>query len=71
MANLVIVDEDTCKGCSLCEVACPQGVLVMDKSRVNAIGYNPMLFKHADACTGCKICALVCPDSVLTVEKGV
>jgi 2-oxoglutarate ferredoxin oxidoreductase subunit delta len=65
-APLVIAD-DHCKGCELCVGACPKGVLALDRSRVNALGYHPVELTDASACTSCAFCARVCPDSVFTV----
>ena len=59
---------DRCKGCSLCVVACPKGILGLDVSTVNALGYNPIRLTDAGACTSCALCARVCPDAVFTVS---
>lgn len=56
-----------CKGCELCVGACPRKVLALDRSRVNALGYHPVLLVDAAGCTSCALCARVCPDAVLTV----
>ena len=62
--------DDLCKGCDLCVWACPKQVLYLDKTRVNAKGYNPAA-KHEDkACSTCGVCAKICPDSAITVTRG-
>jgi 2-oxoglutarate ferredoxin oxidoreductase subunit delta len=66
----VFVDERLCKGCSLCVINCPMGVLELDSSKLNEKGYNPATPANADKCTGCAICALMCPDVAITVERG-
>jgi len=59
--------EAHCKGCELCVAACPKGVLALDRSRVNVLGYHPITLTDAAACTSCAFCARVCPDAVFTV----
>ena len=56
-----------CKGCGLCVEACPQHVLVLDESSVNALGHHPVRLVEPGACTSCVLCARVCPDAVFTV----
>jgi 2-oxoglutarate ferredoxin oxidoreductase subunit delta len=66
----VIVDEDRCKGCTLCTSACPQDVLLMANERLNTRGYHPVEYRDADGrCTGCGLCAVICPDVCLTVYR--
>ena len=64
----VIVNTERCKGCGLCVVACPGGVLELAKE-VNSKGYNFALFKNPDECTGCANCGYVCPDGCITVYR--
>lgn len=61
------VNTDRCKGCALCTVACPKGVIAMSK-KVNANGYQ---YAEAinDNCIGCSSCGIVCPDGCITVYK--
>jgi 2-oxoglutarate ferredoxin oxidoreductase subunit delta len=58
---------DRCKGCELCVTACPHGVLELDVSIVNRLGYHPVRLTDAAGCTSCVICARVCPDAVFTI----
>jgi 2-oxoglutarate ferredoxin oxidoreductase subunit delta len=58
---------DHCKGCGLCVDACPPHVLELDRERVNALGYNPVMLTDNERCTSCARCARVCPDTVFTV----
>ena len=66
----VIIDEERCKGCSLCQQACNPGVLHLAADRFNARGYRPAVLIDPDQrCTGCGLCAVVCPDVCLTVFR--
>ncbi len=66
----VLIDSARCKGCSLCVEFCPQGVLHIDSSSLNAKGYRPAILADPDgACTGCAVCALVCPDTTIAVYR--
>ena len=64
----LLVATDRCKGCELCVLACPEGVLALDRSHVNALGYNPIQVVAPHLCTSCALCARVCPDAVFTVR---
>ena len=65
----VIIDEQRCKGCELCVVACPTDVLSLQAKGVNDRGYHFAYSAHPDNCIGCASCALVCPDACFTVYK--
>lgn len=66
----VTFDENRCKGCELCTTACPQSVLHMDRSRLNAKGYHPAVLRDLEGkCTGCALCAVICPDVAITVYR--
>jgi 2-oxoglutarate ferredoxin oxidoreductase subunit delta len=66
----VVIDEDRCKGCTLCTTACPQDILVMADDRLNARGYRPVqLVDPQGRCTGCALCAVICPDACFTVYR--
>ena len=62
------VDEHYCKGCALCEVACPPGVIGMAADRLTSKGYHPAEL-IAEGCTGCGICTVVCPEAAITVYR--
>ena len=64
----IVVDNERCKGCSLCVVACPVKVISRAKE-VNAKGYNYAREYVEDTCIGCSACATVCPDGCITVYK--
>jgi 2-oxoglutarate ferredoxin oxidoreductase subunit delta len=61
------IASERCKGCELCVAACPPGVLALDPTIVNPLGYHPVRLIDAAACTSCARCAKVCPDAVFTV----
>ncbi len=68
MRGTVIINIETCKGCSLCIPVCKQNSLALSK-KLNSQGYNYIELVN-DECTGCVNCALVCPDSVFTVYRA-
>lgn len=61
-------DQDICKGCGLCALACPRGIIGFSEG-LNAKGYHPAALKDGGACVGCALCARMCPDSAITVTK--
>ncbi len=64
----IVVNDNYCKGCSLCIAACPQEVLELDMERLTPKGYHPAKMLE-ETCTGCGICAVVCPDAAITVYR--
>jgi NAD-dependent dihydropyrimidine dehydrogenase PreA subunit len=58
--GLVVIDQDLCKGCSLCVLFCPPKVISLAES-LNPHGYHPATYAGA-GCTGCAICFYVCPE---------
>lgn len=64
----IVVDENRCKGCGLCVVACPTKTIALTTGEVNHRGYA-FCRDVADACIGCASCAIVCPDACITVYK--
>lgn len=68
MIGTVEVDQERCKGCNLCVVACPTKTLAL-AHEVNAKGYHYSYMANPEACIGCMSCATVCPDSVIEVYR--
>jgi 2-oxoglutarate ferredoxin oxidoreductase subunit delta len=64
----VVVNENYCKGCSICVENCPQDVLGLDMGHITPKGYHPASL-IAEGCTGCGICAVGCPDAAITVYR--
>ena len=65
----VTFDQERCKGCTLCTTVCPVKIIALDKTKINAKGYNPAGVEEIEKCIGCANCATICPDSVITVER--
>ncbi|HET9756685.1 MAG TPA: 4Fe-4S dicluster domain-containing protein [Candidatus Limnocylindrales bacterium] len=61
------IAAERCKGCGLCVDVCPKGILALDVSTVNELGYHPIRLTDAAACTSCALCARICPDTVFAV----
>ena len=69
--NKIEINEAYCKGCELCTIACPHGLIEMD-SALNDLGYIPAIITPANLakCTACSLCARMCPDTAITVFKS-
>jgi len=65
----VTFEENSCKGCELCVIVCPQKIIAIDEKTINGRGYHPAVVIDPEKCTGCANCALMCPDSVIKVER--
>lgn len=65
----IVIEEDRCKGCSLCIEACPKQVIALAPRKVNHHGYNFAEPAYMDQCIGCAACAIVCPDGCITVYR--
>jgi 2-oxoglutarate ferredoxin oxidoreductase subunit delta len=63
----VFIDRDRCKGCELCNAACPQQILSMSKE-INVKGYFFAQVTDYTRCIGCRMCAISCPDVAITVR---
>jgi 2-oxoglutarate ferredoxin oxidoreductase subunit delta len=62
------IDEEECKGCSLCIEACPPKVIGLNEG-LNHYGYRTAMYLGS-GCTGCGICFMVCPEpGAITVYR--
>jgi 2-oxoglutarate ferredoxin oxidoreductase subunit delta len=64
----VIFENELCKGCKLCTIVCPKGIIKMSDV-INSKGYNQAIIENIEKCIGCGFCATICPDMVITVEN--
>jgi 2-oxoglutarate ferredoxin oxidoreductase subunit delta len=65
----IVINEDRCKGCELCTIPCPKGLVKM-ADYFNARGYRPsVLVDPKGECTGCTLCAMMCPEVAITVYR--
>ena len=71
ISGAVIINEERCKGCDLCVVACPVDVLSLQPKEVNKRGYHYAYPKDPEKCIGCAACATVCPDGCIEVFRVV
>lgn len=67
----VVINEERCKGCNLCVMACPADVLALQSKEVNNRGYHFAYMANEQACIGCSSCAVVCPDGCIEVYRVV
>lgn len=65
----VYFNQNLCKGCGLCTVACPVKIIVIDNNVINIKGYNPATVVEVEKCIGCGNCGVMCPDYVIKVER--
>jgi 2-oxoglutarate ferredoxin oxidoreductase subunit delta len=56
----VEINQEECKGCSLCVEACPSKLLSLN-AHINPYGYHPAIYSGS-GCTGCGICFYICPE---------
>jgi Na+-translocating ferredoxin:NAD+ oxidoreductase RNF subunit RnfB len=71
------VDEEKCKGCSICINTCPRSLITLvpygDKTVVRCANHskgNLTRFVCPIGCIGCTLCTKVCPTGAITVEDN-
>ena len=62
------VDRELCKGCLICTVACPKGLLHRGEA-YNKLGFYAVELENESGCSGCTLCAEVCPEVAILVWK--
>jgi len=67
----LVIDEDFCKGCGLCVIACPLELITLGE-KTNKQGYPLAQISDAnqEKCTACSACARMCPDGAISVYQS-
>ncbi len=60
------ISTELCKGCKYCVLACPKGVIEMDK-KLSPSGFYAAQAARIKDCSGCAICARMCPEAAIEV----
>jgi len=63
----IVVSHESCKGCEVCIVACPQKTITLG-DQLNMKGYRSAVQTGA-GCVGCATCGLICPEGCITIYK--
>ncbi len=70
MAGKIVINEEFCKGCTLCVEFCPRD-LIKPTGKLNAKGYYVVSFQPGEGeCTACTMCAVICPEVAIEVYRG-
>ena len=65
----IVINEEYCKGCGLCTLACAQAYIRIG-TEYNQSGYYFAEYCGSEgACSGCALCAEMCPDVAIEVWK--
>ncbi|MBN2512574.1 MAG: 4Fe-4S binding protein [Sedimentisphaerales bacterium] len=59
---------ERCKGCGLCVLYCPKGLLRMSEE-LNSQGNSYVEIIDPAACNACGICFRMCPDIVIEISE--
>ncbi|MDR0992784.1 MAG: 4Fe-4S binding protein [Ruminococcus sp.] len=65
----IAINDEKCKGCSLCVTTCPKKCITISQIKRNRKGYMVAEFTAPENCIGCAMCAKMCPDVCITVSK--
>jgi 2-oxoglutarate ferredoxin oxidoreductase subunit delta len=69
MKGSITIDQERCKGCSLCIEFCPKQAIVLS-NKLNLKGYFAAEPRGDDGCNGCATCVLMCPEIAIEVYKA-
>ncbi len=69
MKGSIQINQELCKGCSLCIEFCPKGTISMTNN-LNTKGFFLAQFDDKKGCTGCAMCAQMCPEIAIEVYRG-
>lgn len=58
---MIFIDDQTCMGCNLCVMACPE----------HAISCYGLAQVDLGKCNGCSICVRYCPVSAIAMRKDI
>ncbi|MBD3166540.1 4Fe-4S dicluster domain-containing protein [bacterium] len=64
----VTIDNEYCKGCTVCVEVCPVDALQMEPVGTRWQG-SVVIVSDIEACIGCMLCELQCPDFAIDVVK--
>jgi len=65
----IVIDDDLCKGCGLCEFFCNKECITMGK--LGPGGFPIAYISNPENCIGCGICGWMCPDMAIEAYKYV
>ncbi len=68
MSYEVIIREDWCKGCYICQKICPKNVFEK-ADKINDKGTVIVKAVREDDCIGCMQCSTHCPDLAITIKS--
>jgi len=67
----VVIKEELCKGCGLCEEFCAKKCIAVSKDKLGPLGYLVAVVTDPEKCNGCGVCGWMCPDFAIEVYKYV
>ncbi len=65
----IIISENKCCGCGLCEEFCNQGCIAMSADKFTPMGYVLPEVVAPDKCNACGFCGKMCPHYAIEVYK--
>ena len=69
MKGSITIDQERCKGCSLCIEFCPKEAIALS-NKLNLKGYFVAMPREDNSCNGCATCVLMCPEIAIEVYKA-